>query len=145
MPRTLTRRLRQPGDPSPPSEWARVRTLQERAIRQGFDWPEVTAIVEKVQEELDELRAAVDSGCGTKEEFGDVLLVLGRLALALGVDPEDVLAAARRKFARRYRRYRQFLVALAPSAGAVDPELSQALWDRVKEEERGGSPGGRGS
>lgn len=118
------------------SEWRRARLLQERAIAEGFDWPNLAAVFEKVQEELAELREAVREGQGIEDEFGDVLLVLGRLALMLDVDPERALGQARRKFTRRYTRYRRLLAAHHDSPNIPDPELSQTLWDRVKEEER---------
>lgn len=115
-----------------------MRALQARATREGFDWPDLDAVFAKVEEELAELRAAVADGesGAVEEEFGDVLLVLGRLALALDLDPERALGGARRKFARRYRRYRALLAETRGGSGAPDPAAIQALWDRVKAEER---------
>lgn len=123
--------------PSPRGEWARVLLLQARASRAGFDWPDLASVFAKVREELDELEAAVALGTGIEEEYGDLLLVLGRLALALGLEPERALAGARRKFARRYRRYRALAAAEGRDPAVLDAAEIQALWDRVKAEEKG--------
>ncbi len=111
-------------------------------MRAGFDWPDLASVLLKVREELDELVNAMARCEGIEEEFGDLLLVLGRLALALELDPERALAAARRKFDRRYRRYRELAVEAGCVTATLDPSFSQELWDRVKAEER--RPAGEG-
>ena len=126
-------------------EWGRALALQARAVREGFDWPDLKAILEKAQEELGELMTAVDERVGIEEEFGDLLFVLGRLALALGLDPEHALAEARIKFERRYRRYRELARACGGEPNPRDPSSIQALWDRVKAEERNGGEIGSGA
>ena len=126
-------------------EWGRALALQARAVREGFDWPDLKAILAKAQEELDELVTAVDERVGIEEERGDLLFVLGRLALALGLDPEHALAEARIKFERRYRRYRELARACGGEPDPRDPASIQALWDRVKAEERNGGETGGGA
>jgi MazG family protein len=127
----------------------RSAKLQRRSARAGFDWPSPGPIVEKIEEELAELRAEIGGASGTEcerrqfEEFGDLMFVMVNLGLHLGIDPEAALRAANGKFVRR-------MEAVEASARANGRELlemtldeMQVLWDRVKaaEQERGVSGG----
>jgi len=82
----------------------RAVKLTKRAARVGFDWPDATAVIVKLQEEVAELEAEIASGDQEKarEELGDLLFVCANLARKLGADPEDALRAANAKFARRF-------------------------------------------
>ncbi len=86
---------------------AKSLKLQRRAARMGFDWPSVEPILDKVDEELDELRVEIASASapGSQqrqlEEFGDVLFVMVNLGRRLGIDAEAALRAANAKFIRR--------------------------------------------
>jgi len=82
----------------------RAVKLTKRAARVGFDWPDATAVIEKLQEEVAELEVEIASGDQDKarEELGDLLFVCANLARKLGADPEDALRAANAKFARRF-------------------------------------------
>ena len=78
--------------------------IQTRAARNGFDWPEVEPVFDKVEEELNELRQALESGDQQhiQEEVGDLLFVVVNLARHLGVDSEQALRAGNRKFTKRF-------------------------------------------
>ncbi len=122
----------------------RSAKIQRRAARLGFDWPSVEPILDKVDEELLELRVEIANPADAKtesrqfEEFGDVLFVLVNLGLRLGIDSEAALRSANVKFIRRMAG----MEAAALKSGHQLQELSldemQALWDRAKAEERGG-------
>ena len=85
-----------------PALW-RAEKIQDKARKAGFDWPEVAGAMDKLGEELGELRDAVSCGSGFEEELGDVLFSAVNVARFLNVDPEDALQAACDKFSRRFR------------------------------------------
>ncbi|MFC4768552.1 nucleoside triphosphate pyrophosphohydrolase [Effusibacillus consociatus] len=72
--------------------------LQKKAAEVGFEWPDVDGVLDKIKEELEELRETQDKS----EELGDVLFVLVNLARYLKVDPEESLAKTNHKFRRRF-------------------------------------------
>jgi MazG family protein len=114
----------------------RAVKLQDRAARVGFDWPEVERVMEKVEEELAELRdefAAADPD-RLDHELGDVLLAVSNVARHLGVDPEQALHRANRRFEQRFARMEALSAAAGrPMAGTALDEL-EALWVRAKKE-----------
>jgi MazG family protein len=104
--------------------------LQKRAAKVGFDWPEAAPVFEKIREELTELAEAPAGE--REEELGDLLFSVVNLARKLKLDPEIALAAANRKFERRFRAIEQ----LARDRGLEMEGMSLAdldrLWDEVK-------------
>src|SRR5690242_18132159 len=92
----------------------RAEKLQRRAARVGFDWPELPPILDKIEEEIGELRHELDSGGDAgrvADEVGDLLFSVVNLARRLGTDPEQALRGACRKFERRFRRVETLLAA----------------------------------
>lgn len=85
-----------------PSLW-RAKKIQKRAAKVGFDWPDVDGALEKLEEEIHELRQAVACGEGVMEELGDVLFSAVNVSRYVDTDPEDALTAASNKFIRRFR------------------------------------------
>ncbi|HLJ62819.1 MAG TPA: nucleoside triphosphate pyrophosphohydrolase, partial [Stellaceae bacterium] len=84
----------------------RAEKLQARAARVGFDWPASEPVFDKIQEEIAELRAELDSGASRDrvlDEMGDLLFAVANLARKLDIDPEQALRAGCRKFERRFR------------------------------------------
>ncbi len=79
----------------------RAAELARRANKAGFDWPSRDRTVEKVREELSELLAA-SSLDEKREELGDLLYILAKLAMQDGIDPEEALRAANQKFTTRF-------------------------------------------
>ena len=79
----------------------RAAELARRANQAGFDWPTREGTLDKVREELAELLSARSSG-EKREELGDLLYILAKLASQDGVDPEEALRAANRKFTERF-------------------------------------------
>jgi len=114
----------------------RAAKLGRRAAGVGFDWARPVDVLDKVAEESEELRTALESGdtAEATAELGDLLFSLAQLARHLQADPESVLRAANAKFERRFRRVEALLAAegRAPhEAGATELE---ALWARAKRE-----------
>ena len=91
----------------------RASRIGARTANVGFDWDEPGAVIDKVDEELAELRQAVASADPThiEEELGDLLFTVANLARKLRVDPESALRAANGKFTRRFRAIEQRLAA----------------------------------
>lgn len=118
---------------------SRAAKLQKRAANVGFDWADATPVVAKIQEELDEVREAMDNGQAAQvaEEVGDLLFVMVNLARHLQVDAEDALRQANAKFERRFRFIEEALKAQDRSPQEASLEEMDALWDAAKVEEKG--------
>ena len=122
---------------------AKSQKLQRRAARMGFDWPSVDPVLDKVDEELAELRAEIRKPAGPDkkkrefEEFGDLMFVMVNLGRWLGIDAEAALRAANMKFTRRM----DSMAAQAKENGQALENMTldemQVLWDRAKAEEKG--------
>ena len=84
----------------------RAYELSTRAVMVGFDWVTTADVIDKVEEEIRELREAVADGGGqspeAEEEFGDLLFTLVNVARKLGIEPEAALRVANDKFQRRF-------------------------------------------
>ena len=112
----------------------RAAKLGKRAARVGFDWPDVTGVLDKVVEEVDELRQAVHEGelAGVQEELGDLLFSVVQAARHLGVEPETALRAANAKFERRFRAMESRLAAEGRAVEGTPPEQLEMLWALAK-------------
>jgi len=113
---------------------SRALKLSSRAARVGFDWPSVSEILEKLDEELSELEAARESGDAraVSEEVGDILFVVANLARRLGVDPELALQDANRKFTDRFEHVEYRLKAEGRSPSESSLAEMEALWQEAK-------------
>jgi len=89
-----------------PALW-RAEKVQKKAARAGFDWPEVSGAVDKLHEEIGELREAIADGSNMEEELGDVLFSAVNVARFLHADPEEVLHRAVDKFITRFHGVEQ--------------------------------------
>lgn len=121
---------------------SRAAKLTRRAARVGFDWPHPAAVLEKLEEEIAELRQELKNGPeaadreALREEVGDLLFVLANLARKLDLDPEECLRAANRKFERRFHFMEQALAAEGTSPADAGLERMEALWAEAKRRER---------
>ena len=75
--------------------------IQRRVARVGFDWEEIDGVIEKLTEEINELKQA-DSQEQKAQEFGDLLFTLANIARRLGIDLEAALREANQRFYRRF-------------------------------------------
>ncbi|MDA5556228.1 nucleoside triphosphate pyrophosphohydrolase [Shimia sp. MMG029] len=116
----------------------RAVKLQKRAARVGFDWPDITHVVDKIVEEAGELaeaRASLPQE-EIEEEFGDLLFVMANLARHLNIEPEAALRAANAKFVRRFDAVEAKLAERNKRPEDSDLAEMDALWDVVKAEEK---------
>jgi len=123
------------GVPSALPALAEAQTLQGRASRSGFDWPDVRGPLDKLAEEIGEL-ALAETPEEQEDEFGDVLFAIANLSQRMGIDGEQALRRANQKFRRRFGAVEHW----AREAGDELHDLSlddlNALWDRAKAGER---------
>src|SRR5215471_17317409 len=117
----------------------RAVKLQKRAAEVGFDWPSLTPVFAKAEEEIAELKAAIDASGNDAgkppakeigEEFGDLLFVMANIARHLGIDPEASLRDANAKFTRRFKSIE---AALAAEGRNSTLEEMDRLWDKAAE------------
>jgi tetrapyrrole methylase family protein / MazG family protein len=120
------------GVPGSLPQLKRAAELARRANKAGFDWPTREGTVAKVREELAELLAA-SNVAEKREELGDLLYVLAKLASQEGVDPEEALRAANRKFTARFAALEQIAQERGWTSFANQPlaEL-EAAWSEAK-------------
>ncbi|ACI50275.1 MazG family protein [Gluconacetobacter diazotrophicus PA1 5] len=116
----------------------RARKLSARAARVGFDWPDARDVLDKVDEEVAELKAELDSGDRARitDELGDVLFTLATLARKLDIDPEACLRQANAKFTRRFTAMEQDLARRGTSLPDSTLAEMEAGWQEVKRRER---------
>jgi nucleoside triphosphate diphosphatase len=116
----------------------RAQKLQKRASRVGFDWGTAGAALDKVEEEVGELRVelAVADQKKLEEEVGDLLFAIVNVARLAGVDAETALRGANAKFERRFRRVEEKLYDKGRSPAESDLAEMDKLWDEAKKEER---------
>ena len=119
----------------------RAVKIQKRAGRVGFDWPEAAQVIDKIEEELDEVRVeltAVPRDDGrVAEEIGDLLFAVVNLARKAGVDAETALRHATAKFDRRFRAVEELLEMRGKSPENSSLDEMEALWGQVKRDLRG--------
>ena len=113
-----------------PALW-RAEKVQKKAKKAGFDWDDVTGALDKLSEEIEELKQAVAQGDNIKEELGDLLFAAVNVSRFVHVDTEDALTAATDKFIRRFAQVEK----LAGDTPMPDMSLEELdkLWDRAKE------------
>jgi tetrapyrrole methylase family protein/MazG family protein len=114
---------------------AASQSIQGRARRIGFDWPDIEGPLAKLTEEVGEF-ARADGASEREDEFGDILFVLANIAQRLGIDAEQALRLANTKFRRRFGEVER----LASESGIDLKDLDLAgldrLWDEAKAHER---------
>ncbi|WP_346950347.1 nucleoside triphosphate pyrophosphohydrolase [Dyella sp.] len=116
-------------------EWKRALKLQQRAAKVGFDWPDEQPVLDKLAEELEEVRAEFAAGADKarlQDEIGDVAFVLVNLARHADVDFSQALRHANAKFERRFRAMEDLARDDGVPLAGRDLDAQEALWQRVK-------------
>lgn len=111
----------------------RAEKLQKRAARAGFDWPDPQGPADKIAEEIAELAEAPEDK--QAEEAGDLLFAAVNLVRAYGIDAEDALRAANRKFERRFRGM-ESLAGGHERFAALSLDAQEELWNEVKRRDK---------
>jgi MazG family protein len=114
----------------------RAEKIQKRAARVGFDWKQTGPVIDKIEEELDELRAELEAGdidqARLTDELGDVLFAVANLARHCKIDPEAALRATNDKFERRFRHIERRLAEAGRKPADATLEEMEALWQEAK-------------
>jgi ATP diphosphatase len=117
----------------------RASKLGKRAAQVGFEWADIGGAIEKVQEEVDELRQEVAAGAdrnAMEREIGDLLFSLVNVCRYLRIDPENALRLTNVKFERRFRYIEQQLRQQGRTTQEASLEEMDALWDEAKRQGR---------
>ena len=111
---------------------AAAQTISRKAARVGFEWTSADEVYAKLAEEIAELRVAGSAG-EQREEAGDILLTVVNLCRLLGLDAEEALRLANRKFSARYTALEQLAGHDGRPMSAIPPSELRALWSQAKE------------
>ena len=127
-------------------EWQRAVKLQKRAARVGFDWPSHLPVIDKLHEEIDEVRVEFEAIATNpddaaardrlEDELGDLLFVAANLTRHAQVDFGSALRRANAKFERRFRAMEQLAAADGSDLSALPLEAQDAYWERAKAGEK---------
>ncbi|RUW72608.1 MULTISPECIES: nucleoside triphosphate pyrophosphohydrolase [unclassified Mesorhizobium] len=112
----------------------RALKLQEKAARVGFDWSEAAPILDKIEEEIGELREALAKGDAApiKDEFGDMLFAIVNLGRHLKLDAEAALSGTNEKFRTRFHYVERALEASGNTLEKATLDEMEALWQQAK-------------
>lgn len=112
----------------------RAYAVQAEASEEGFDWPDAHGVLDKIAEELGEIRDALAASdeSHARKELGDLLLAAAHLGQFLHIHPAEALAGALSRFEDRYRAVKERLAAEGKLPGACSLEELDAHWAAVK-------------
>ncbi|WP_421998695.1 nucleoside triphosphate pyrophosphohydrolase [Reyranella sp.] len=114
----------------------RAEKLQKRAARVGFDWKATGPVIDKIEEELGELRRELEAEtideARLTDELGDVLFAIANLARHTRIDPEAALRATNAKFERRFRHIERRLAETGRTPAEATLEEMEAFWQEAK-------------
>ena len=120
----------------------RAAKLTSRAARVGFDWPDAAAVLDKLDEEVAELRAELADADPARlaDEVGDLLFVLANLARKLDLDP-SVSASGQPEVRATLQRMEQIIESKQLTLAETSLEEMETAWQQVKRSERGEDQG----
>ena len=119
------------GVPNAMSELLRAYRVQKKVAGVGFDWPSQEGVLDKLAEEIDELKKAASKE-EQEDEFGDLLFTLVNYSRFLGANPEDALRKATNKFMARFRDIETEVQASERNWQEYTPEELDLLWNKAK-------------
>jgi ATP diphosphatase len=115
---------------------SRAYKIQKRAASVGFDWPDVNGALDKVHEEIDEVKQELDAKCidadKLADELGDLYFALTNVVRHLGFKPEEVVTKANQKFESRFRVVEQLAHQSSNSMTEMSLQQLDSLWEQAK-------------
>ncbi len=117
----------------------RAEKLQKKAAKVGFEWPGPAQVLDKLEEELQEMREALENGSLAEktDELGDLLFVLANLGRMMGINPETALRNCNNKFERRFKGLEEELKLKSIELTDASLEQMEQEWIKQKHKERG--------
>ncbi len=112
---------------------AHAQLLQDRVSRRGFEWEDISGVIDKVSEEVEELKAA-STPKGREQELGDLLFSVVNLARWLGIQAEDSLRRTNNRFRSRYTAMEEIAAREGLEFEQLPLDRKEELWQRVKRE-----------
>jgi len=115
----------------------RAYEISSRAAAVGFDWAKADDVLEKIEEEVAEVRREVESGATghmsrAEDEMGDLLFAITNLSRKLGVEPESALRRANEKFTARFDAMEKAFISRGESLSSATLEEMETEWTEVK-------------
>jgi len=112
--------------------------IQKKVAKTGFDWQATEGVLDKIEEEIKELKVAIRRGENRKieEEYGDVLFAMANLGKHLEMSPESALKRANLKFLRRFHHMKALVEKDAKKITDMDLDELEVYWSRVKATEK---------
>ncbi len=135
--RTAEQRSRLEGIPSKLPALHEAHQISSRAVRVGFDWPDIGGVFDKLEEETRELRDALTAPeqlrqSRLEDEIGDLFFVVVNLARFLKIDSESALKRANRKFKKRFQHMEAQLAAAGKDIESTTLDEMESLWRQAK-------------
>ncbi len=110
----------------------KARRIQEKASGVGFDWNNVDRVIEKVDEEITELKEAIINNDGIEEELGDVLFTIVNVSRHLNINPEQALKKSINKFIGRFKLIEKDLKSKKINMKDLSLEQLDIIWEKNK-------------
>ena len=114
-----------------PALW-RAEKVQKKAKKAGFDWPDASGAMDKLSEELEELKQAVTENSNVAEELGDLLFAAVNVSRFIKADPEETLTAATDKFISRFEKVERLAAQTGQDMAELPLEELDKLWEEAK-------------
>ena len=111
----------------------RAEKIQDKAKKAGFDWPDISPALDKLSEELGELKTAAAQGSNVEEELGDLLFSAVNVSRFVKVDTEEALNGATDKFIGRFRKVEEEAARQGRALEGMSLAELDKLWEHAKE------------
>lgn len=115
----------------------KAQKLQKKAAKVGFEWPDATYVLDKLEEEIEEMRTAIKNNDleNQQEELGDILFLLSNYGRMLGINAEESLRQCTVKFEKRFRGVENDLRQSGLEINKATLSQMEGFWNKQKEKE----------
>ncbi len=116
----------------------RAQKLQKKAAKTGFEWPNLDGVLDKLKEEIEELREAIENGTEAEkiDEFGDLLFVIANFARMTGIDAESALRRCNDKFEKRFNGIERYFKSKNENMRDATLDQMTSAWNEQKKKEQ---------